>query len=93
MDHYILLLSKLSNHMHFITNGFKRFSKPTSTDPKQRVPLNCRQIIAIFIYYTTVLYSARIYPPCPQGTQGTHVYIYSEREVIERLINFFSGTR
>ena len=25
VDHYILLLKHLSNHMHFITNGFKRF--------------------------------------------------------------------
>ena len=28
----------LSNHMHFITDGFKRFSKTNSTDPGQRVP-------------------------------------------------------
>ena len=27
MDHYILLLRYLSNHTHFITNGYKRFSK------------------------------------------------------------------
>ena len=39
MDHYILLLKHLSNHMHFITNGYKRFSKTNSTDPRQRVPL------------------------------------------------------
>ena len=26
--------------MHFITNGFKHFSKTNSTDPRQRVPLN-----------------------------------------------------
>ena len=25
VDHYILLLKHLSNHMHFITNVFKRF--------------------------------------------------------------------
>ena len=25
--------------MHFITNGYKRFSKTNSTDPGQRVPL------------------------------------------------------
>ena len=25
--------------MHFITNGYKRFSKTNSTDPRQRVPL------------------------------------------------------
>ena len=39
VDHYILLLKHLSNHMHFITNGYKRFSKTNSTDPRQRVPL------------------------------------------------------
>ena len=39
VDHYILLLKHLSNHMHFITNGYKRFSKTNSTDPWQRVPL------------------------------------------------------
>ena len=27
--------------MHFVTNGFKRFSKTNSTDPRQRVPLRC----------------------------------------------------
>ncbi len=26
-DHYILLLKHLSNHMHFITNAFKRFKR------------------------------------------------------------------
>ena len=26
--------------MHFIKNGYKRFSKTNSTDPRQRVPLN-----------------------------------------------------
>ena len=40
MDHCILLVKHLSNHMHFIKNGFKRFSKTNSTDPRQRVPLN-----------------------------------------------------
>ena len=40
MDHCILLLNHLSNHMHFITNGYKRFSKTNSTDLRQRVPLN-----------------------------------------------------
>ena len=25
--------------MHFITNGYKRFSKTNSTNPRQRVPL------------------------------------------------------
>ena len=39
MDHYILLLKYLSNHMHFIANGYKRFSETNSTDPRQRVPL------------------------------------------------------
>ena len=39
VDHCILLLKHLSNHMHFITNGYKRFSKTNSTDPRQRVPL------------------------------------------------------
>ena len=29
----------LSNQMHFITNGYKRFSKTNSTDRRQRVPL------------------------------------------------------
>ena len=36
---YILLQNYLSNHLHFITNHFKRFSKTTSTNPRQRVPL------------------------------------------------------
>ena len=31
MDHYILLLIYLSNHLDFITNGFKRLSKTNST--------------------------------------------------------------
>ena len=39
VDHYILLLNYLSNHLHFITNGSKCFSKTNSTDPRQRVPL------------------------------------------------------
>ena len=39
MDHCILLLQHLPTHMHFITTGYKRFSKTNSTDPRQRVPL------------------------------------------------------
>ena len=38
--HYILLLKYLSNRVHFVTTGYKRFSKTNSTDPRQRVPLN-----------------------------------------------------
>ena len=35
-----VLLQHLSNlTMHFIINGYKRFSKTNSTDPRQRVPL------------------------------------------------------
>ena len=43
MDHCILLSKHLSNHMHFITNGYKRFLKTNSTDPRQRVPLSIRR--------------------------------------------------
>ena len=39
VDHCILLLKHLSNRVHFITNGYKRFSRTNSTDPRQRVPL------------------------------------------------------
>ena len=39
VDHCILLLQHLSNHMHFLTNGYRCFSKTNSTDPRQRVPL------------------------------------------------------
>ena len=39
VDHCIQHLQYLSTHMHFITNGYKRFSKTNSTDPRQRVPL------------------------------------------------------
>ena len=39
VDHCILLFKHLSTHMHFITNGNKRFSKTNSTDPRQRVPV------------------------------------------------------
>ena len=42
MDHYIILFNYLSNHLHFITNGFKHFSKTNSIDPWQRVPSNSR---------------------------------------------------
>ena len=37
MNHCILLLQHLPNHMHFITPGYKRFSKTNLTDPRQRV--------------------------------------------------------
>ena len=40
MDHCILLLKHLSNHMHFIKKGYKRFLYTNSSDPRQRVPLN-----------------------------------------------------
>ena len=40
MDHYILFLQHLSTHMRFITNGYKRFSKTNSPDPRQRAPLS-----------------------------------------------------
>ena len=39
LDHYILLLNYLSNHMHFLTNGFKRFSKTNLTNRRPCVPL------------------------------------------------------
>ena len=39
VDHCILLLQHLSTYMHFITNGYKRFSKTSSTNLRQRVPL------------------------------------------------------
>ena len=39
MDH----LTYLSNHMHFITNGYKRFSNTNLTDPRERVPLIMEQ--------------------------------------------------
>ena len=32
-------LQHLFTHVHFITNGYTRFSKTNSTDPRQRVPL------------------------------------------------------
>ena len=38
VDHCSLLLQHLSTQMHFITKGYKRFSKTNSTDPRQRVP-------------------------------------------------------
>ena len=38
----LILLKFLYNHIYayFKTNGYKRFSKTNSTDPRQRVPLN-----------------------------------------------------
>ena len=39
VDHCIVLLKHLSNHMHLITNGYKRFLWINSTDPRQHVPL------------------------------------------------------
>ena len=39
VNHYILLFKYLSTHMHSITNGYKRFLRANSTDPRQRVPL------------------------------------------------------
>ena len=39
VDLCILLLKHLSNRMHFVTNGYERFSKTNSTDPRQGVPL------------------------------------------------------
>ena len=39
VDHYFLLSKYLSNHMHFITYGYKLFSKTNSTDQRQCVPL------------------------------------------------------
>ena len=49
VDQYILLLKYLSNHMRFITNGYKRFSKTNSTDPRQRVPLKSSRDIGCFL--------------------------------------------
>ena len=39
--------------MHFIKNGFRRFSKTNSTDPRQRVPLKeraCIQSINVHVH-------------------------------------------
>ena len=55
VDHYILLLKYLSNHMHFKTNGYKRFPKTNSTDPRQRVPLSKAVILWIEIFSSHVL--------------------------------------
>ena len=44
VDHSILLFNHLFYHVHFITNGYKRFSKTNSTDPRQRVPLTQNDI-------------------------------------------------
>ena len=49
MDHCILLLQHLSNNMHFITNGHKRFSKTNSTNPRQRVPLMTCFLLGVFL--------------------------------------------
>ena len=41
--------------MHFITNGYKHFSKTNSTAPRQRVPLNiinniiCKYLVMILL--------------------------------------------
>ena len=39
--------NNLSTHMHFITNGYKRFSKTNSTDPRQRVPLTIFEMLLV----------------------------------------------
>ena len=39
VDHCILLSKHLSHHVHFMTNGYKRFLETNSSDPRQRVPL------------------------------------------------------
>ena len=47
----------LSNHMHFITNGYKRISKTNSTNPKQRVPLRFTSEFSGHIHQTLDLAS------------------------------------
>ena len=44
-------LQHLSTHMHFITNGYKLFSK-TQGDPRQRVPLKAKCVT----FYTVRLF-------------------------------------
>ena len=39
-DHYILLFKHLSNHVHFITNGYNALYRPTQTTQMQRVSLS-----------------------------------------------------
>ena len=46
---YILLLRYLSNHIHFITNGFKRFPKTNSPAPGQRVPLSLCETMEVVL--------------------------------------------
>ena len=48
VDHYILLLKHLANHIDFITNGCKRFSWTNSTDRRQHVPLKTNRQKPIF---------------------------------------------
>ena len=55
VDHYILLLKHLSNHMYFIPNSFKRFSQINSPDPRQRVPLTGRVFTRCSLLIQTVL--------------------------------------
>ena len=39
--------------MHFMTNGYKRFSKTNSTDPRQRVPLTYYFFNFLFKLYSS----------------------------------------
>ena len=76
VDHCILLLKHVFNHINFTTNGFKGFSWTNSTDPRQCVPLNWHSISQLmhliqcwfwfcFIYrrskHTAVAYKDAIY--------------------------------
>ena len=36
----VFYFNNISNHMHFLRNGYKCFSNTNSTDPRQRVPLS-----------------------------------------------------
>ena len=55
--------------MHFITKGFKRFSKSNSTDPRQRVPLKAGQLKA----------DLRILKNYGNLFRGSNSYLYSKQ--------------
>ena len=59
MDHFILLVKYLSNHMHFITNGYKHFSKTNSSDPRQRVPLQGLRLYCFIVFVIKMCYTFR----------------------------------
>ena len=75
-------------HMHFIANSYKRFSKTTSTSPRQQVPLKYKKCIQMFNFQKNSFKSVH---QCNKKLWPFKVFIFSAHSTgtIDALFEFY----